>query len=91
MGIDQGIGAAVCEGLHKGIGDADRQIKIRHLGWRLLSAVKSRMSGWSIRRMPIFAPRLVPPCLMTSVERLKRRMKEMGPDATPLDDATRSL
>ena len=35
MGIDQGIGAAVCEGLHKGIGDADRQIKIRHLGWRL--------------------------------------------------------
>ena len=55
------------------------------------SAMKSRMSGWSIRRMPIFAPRLVPPCLMTSVERLKRRMKEIGPEATPLDDATRSL
>ena len=39
----------------------------------------------------MFAPRLVPPCLMISVERLKRRMKEMGPDATPLDDDTRSL
>ena len=24
-----------CEGLHEGIGDADRQIKIRHLGRRL--------------------------------------------------------
>ena len=56
-----------------------------------LSAMKPRMSGWSIQRMPIFAPRLVPPCLMTSVERLNRRMKEMGPEATPLDDATRSL
>lgn len=55
------------------------------------SAMKSRMSGWSIRRMPIFAPRLVPPCLMMSVERLKRRMKEIGPEATPLEDATRSL
>lgn len=55
------------------------------------SAMKSRMSGWSIGRMPIFAPRLVPPCLMTSVERLKRRMKEIGPEATLLDDASRSL
>ena len=31
-GIDQGIGATVCEGLHEGIGDADREIEIRHLG-----------------------------------------------------------
>ena len=32
MGIDQGISVPACEGLHEGIGDADRQIKIYHLG-----------------------------------------------------------
>lgn len=36
--IDEGIGATACEGLHKGIGDADRQIEIRHLGWRLFES-----------------------------------------------------
>jgi len=35
MGIDQGIGVTACESLHEGIGDADREIKIRHLGRRL--------------------------------------------------------
>ena len=33
-----------------------------------LHSMKSRMSGWSTRRMPMLAPRRVPPCLTTSVE-----------------------
>ncbi len=33
-----------------------------------LQAMNSRMSGWSTRRMPMFAPRRVPPCFTTSVE-----------------------
>ena len=33
-----------------------------------LQATKSRMSGWSTRRMPMFAPRRVPPCFTASVE-----------------------
>ena len=31
----------------------------------------------------MFAPRLVPPCLMTSVAMLKTRMKDTGPEAMP--------
>src|SRR6185295_18179805 len=38
QGIDEGVGATVCEGLHEGIGDTDRQIEIRHLGRRLLES-----------------------------------------------------
>ncbi len=55
-----------------------------------LAAMNSRMPGWSTRRMPILAPRLAPPCLMASVAMLKTRMKETGPEATPLVEATRS-
>ena len=32
MGIDQGVGATACEGPHERIGDADREIEIRHFG-----------------------------------------------------------
>ena len=46
--------------------------------------MNSRMSGWSTRRMPIFAPRRVPPCLIVSVAMLKTLMNETGPLATPL-------
>ena len=35
MGIDQGISATACECLHERISDANGQIEIRHLGWRL--------------------------------------------------------
>ena len=45
--------------------------------------MNSRMSGWSTRRMPILAPRRVPPCFTASVAALKTFMKEMGPLATP--------
>jgi hypothetical protein len=50
----------------------------------------SSISGWSMRSTPMFAPRLVPPCLMTSVAMLKTRMNETGPLATPIVDATMS-
>ena len=33
-----------------------------------LQSMNSRMSGWSTRRIPMFAPRRVPPCFTTSVE-----------------------
>ena len=51
-----------------------------------LALMNSIMSGWSTRRMPILAPRRVPPCLMVSVAVSKTRMKETGPLATPMVD-----
>ena len=35
---------------------------VPHLAW-----IKSMISGWSTRRIPIFAPLLVPPCFTASV------------------------
>jgi hypothetical protein len=55
-----------------------------------LQVIKSRTSGWSTRRMPMFAPRLLPPCLITSVAVSKTRMKEMGPEAMPPVEPTMS-
>ena len=49
-----------------------------------LQAMNSMMSGWSTRRMPMLAPRRVPPCLTTSVEASNRLMNETGPEATPM-------
>src|SRR3989442_7227329 len=49
----------------------------------VLQVMNSRMSGWSTRRMPILAPRRVPPCLMCSVDWLYTFMNDTGPDATP--------
>ena len=39
----------------------------------------------------MLAPRRVPPCLMVSVATSKTRMKETGPQATPLVELTTSL
>lgn len=52
--------------------------------------MKSRMSGWSTRRIPIFAPRLFPPCLITSVAASKTFMNDIGPDETPVVEETMS-
>ncbi len=41
------------------------------------------MSGWSTRRMPMLAPRRVPPCLTASVAASMTLRKETGPEATP--------
>ena len=49
----------------------------------LFMRIKSRISGWSMRRIPILAPRLAPPCFMTSVAVLYIFIKETGPLAMP--------
>ena len=55
-----------------------------------LHVMNSRMSGWSTRRIPMFAPRRVPPCLTTSVDASYSRMNDTGPLATPIVDRTTS-
>ena len=60
------------------------KLKLAKLPSVSLAAIKSRMSGWSTRRMAIWAPRRVPPCLMASVALSKTFMKERGPLAMPL-------
>ncbi len=49
----------------------------------ILQSMNSSISGWSTLRIPMFAPRLVPPCFTASVAWLKTFIKEMGPEATP--------
>src|SRR2546428_5591159 len=44
----------------------------------VLQVMNSRMSGWSTRRMPMLAPRRVPPCLMCSVDWLYTFMNDTG-------------
>ena len=57
-----------------------------------LHSMNSRMSGWSTRRMPMLAPRRVPPCLTASVAPLKTRKKDTGPEALPpVEDTTASF
>ncbi len=55
-----------------------------------LHLMKLRMSGWSIRRTPMFAPRRVPPCLTASVAWLNTRMNDTGPLLTPCVERTSS-
>src|SRR3989441_7226425 len=55
-----------------------------------LQVMNSRMSGWSTRRIPMLAPRRVPPCFTTSVEASYSFMKETGPEATPIVERTTS-
>ncbi|OPY80235.1 MAG: hypothetical protein A4E65_01585 [Syntrophorhabdus sp. PtaU1.Bin153] len=50
---------------------------------RDLRVTKSKISGWSTRSIPMLAPRLVPPCFITSVLVSKIFMKEHGPLARP--------
>src|SRR3982074_3391183 len=46
-----------------------------------LQAMNSITSGWSTRRMPMFAPRRVPPCFTASVLASYSFMNEIGPRA----------
>ena len=46
------------------------------------------MSGWDTSIIPMFAPLLFPPCLITSVTVLIIFMKDTGPEATPEVEAT---
>src|SRR2546427_3500264 len=53
-----------------------------------LQAMNSSMSGWSTRRMPMLAPRRVPPCFTTSVDASYSFMNDTGPEATPMVERT---
>ena len=53
-----------------------------------LHSMNSRTSGWSTRRMPMLAPRRVPPCFTASVAPLNTRRKDTGPEALPPVEAT---
>ncbi len=55
-----------------------------------LASIKSITSGWSQRKIPMLAPRLLPPWTITPVAWLKILMKETGPEASPLVVETRS-
>src|SRR4029453_14469707 len=46
-----------------------------------LHSMNSRTSGWSTRRIPMFAPRRAPPCLTASVAALTTRRNQTGPEA----------
>src|SRR2546425_746928 len=48
-----------------------------------LHSMNSRMSGWSTFKMPMLAPRRVPPCFTASVAPLNTRRNETGPEARP--------
>jgi hypothetical protein len=61
----------------------DGDVEIGDVGVVLFAVDELEMSGWSTRRMPMFAPRRVPPCLTASVAMLNTRMKLIGPLATP--------
>ncbi|VVC02059.1 Uncharacterised protein [uncultured archaeon] len=45
--------------------------------------MKSSMSGCQTSSTPMLAPRLLPPCLTTSVATSNMRMNDKGPEATP--------
>ena len=70
---------------------ATEMLKLLSLASSCFAVMKSRMSGWSTRMMPMLAPRRVPPCLMVSVAASKTLMNESGPDDTPLVLSTRSF
>ena len=70
---------------------ATEMLKLVILVVSSLQVMKSRMSGWSTRRMPMLAPRRVPPCFTTSVEASYSVMNETGPEATPMVERTMSF
>ena len=47
---------------------ATEMLKLVILVVSSLQVMNSMMSGWSTRRMPMLAPRRVPPCFTTSVD-----------------------
>ncbi len=65
-------------------------LKFESAALSTLQVMKDSISGWSTRRMPMLAPRLLPPCLIVSVAALKTVMNDTGPDATPPVDLTTS-
>ena len=70
---------------------ATEMLKLLSLLPSNFASIKSNISGWSTRRIPIFAPRLVPPCFTASVAALKTSINETGPEDTPIVDLTTSF
>src|SRR6188472_3736741 len=56
----------------------------------VLAVMNFSISGCHASRIPIFAPRLFPPCFTTSVTTSMILINEVGPDATPEVEATMS-
>ena len=66
-------------------------LKLFSLVLSALQSINSKISGWSTLRIPILAPRLVPPCFTASVAALNTSIKETGPDETPIVERTTSF
>src|SRR5215203_4177931 len=54
----------------------------------VLAVINFSISGCHASNIPIFAPRLFPPCFTTSVIVSMILIKDVGPDATPDVEAT---
>ena len=67
---------------------ATEMLKLVILVVSSLQAMNCSMSGWSTLRIPMLAPRRVPPCFTTSVDASYSDMKDTGPDATPMVERT---
>src|SRR3990170_7560034 len=55
-----------------------------------LEVIKEKISGWSILRIPILAPLLVPRCFTACVAVSKTVMKDTGPEEMPFVEPTTS-
>ncbi len=62
---------------------ATEMLKLATLLPSFFIRMNDSMSGWSARRMPMLAPRRVPPCLTASVAASMTLRNETGPEATP--------
>ncbi len=91
LGWNRSYSASASTAVMKASVMATEMLKLVILVVSSLHAMNSRMSGWSTRRMPMLAPRRVPPCLTTSVEASYSVMKETGPEATPMVERTTSF
>ena len=69
---------------------ATEMLKLVSVRMSLLSVMNFSMSGWVTARMPMLAPRRVPPCLIASVAASNTLRNDTGPEATPIVDCTRS-
>ena len=69
---------------------ATERLKLAIRSLRAFTRTNSKMSGWSTRSTPMFAPRRRPPCLITEVAASKTPRNETGPEATPGLDLTES-
>ena len=69
---------------------ATEMLKLTSVRMSPLTVMNCSMSGWLTARMPMLAPRRVPPCLIASVAESNTFKNETGPDATPIVERTRS-